>query len=366
MSPVAEISERIADIRSRIAALDTAAPATQARAATSAAGASTGSDFASALTSAGEPGRASRVSTFAPVPTSGATASAPGSAAGGEALLAAARKHLGVPYVYGGTDPATGLDCSGLIQLAAKQVGIPLPRTAAQQAQAGTAVPSLAQAKPGDLVVLENGGHIGIYAGDGQMLHAPRTGGVVKIAKIWETPTAIRRVTAGVVAAGAVAGGAVAGAALGASSAGASEYVRPPALAGAPSGPVGSKSAPYDAAFTAAEQKYGLPAGLLSAVAKQESGYNPHAKSPVGALGLMQFMPGTAREMGVDPLNPASAIDGAGRLLSKHLKSFGSLELALAAYNAGPGNVKKHGGIPPFDETQNYVKKIIGTLGRSA
>ncbi|GAB3272187.1 hypothetical protein GCM10027586_21160 [Kineococcus gypseus] len=133
-------------------------------------------------------------------------------------------------------------------------------------------------------------------------------------------------------------------------------YVRPPALT------TSAKSAPYDAAFAAAERANGLPAGLLSAVAKQESGYDASAKSPAGAVGLMQFMPGTAREMGIDPRDPFQAIDGAGRLLASHLKSFGSVQLALAAYNAGPGNVRKHGGVPPFAETQNYVRKIMATL----
>nr|WP_240895676.1 transglycosylase SLT domain-containing protein [Kineococcus siccus] len=264
--------------------------------------------------------------------------------------------------MWGGTNPDKGLDCSGLIQTAAKELGITLPRTAAQQAGAGVEVRGgLANARAGDLVVLENGHHIGIYVGDGQMLHAPKTGDVVKISKVWETPMTIRRL--GTTAATAAAGAGLAAAALLTPAAGssASDYVRPAGL----TSPVAStaKSAPYDAAFTAAERKYGLPSGLLSAVAKQESGYDPRAKSPAGALGLMQFMPATARGMGIDPMNPAQAIDGAGRLLSAHVKTFGTVSLALAAYNAGPGNVRKHGGIPPFPETQNYVRKITASLG---
>ena len=170
----------------------------------------------------------------------------------------------------------------------------------------------------------------------------------------------IRRL--GVTAATTAAAAGLAGAALLSSTTGTTGttgtgYVRPASLAA-----TSSKSAPYDAAFSAAEAKHGLPAGLLSAVAKQESGYDPKAKSPAGAVGLMQFMPATAKGVGIDPTDPFQAIDGAGKLLASHLKTFGSLEKALAAYNAGPGNVRKYGGIPPFNETQNYVKKIMATL----
>nr|WP_276612473.1 transglycosylase SLT domain-containing protein [Kineococcus vitellinus] len=277
-------------------------------------------------------------------------------------MLAVAKQYTGVPYKWGGTTPA-GFDCSGLIQFSAQQLGISLPRTAAQQAKVGTAVPGLAQAKAGDLVVLEGGSHIGIYVGDGKMLHAPKTGDVVKISKVWETPMTIRRLgaTAATAAAGA---GLAAGLLVGTAGAGAadpSSYVRPASLSATT-----SKSAPYEAAFAAAEQKYGLPAGLLRAVAKQESGFNPNAKSPAGATGLMQFMPATARSMGIDPSDPFQAIDAAGKYLSQNLKTFGSVPLALAAYNAGPGNVRKHGGIPPFRETQDYVQKITANLGSAA
>ena len=78
----------------------------------------------------------------------------------------------------------------------------------------------------------------------------------------------------------------------------------------------------------------------------------------------MQLMPGTARDLGVDAFNPATAVDGAARLMSKHLRSFGGrVDLALAAYNAGPGNVRKYGGVPPFEETQNYVQRVTRFWG---
>ncbi len=76
----------------------------------------------------------------------------------------------------------------------------------------------------------------------------------------------------------------------------------------------------------------------------------------------MQLMPATARSLGVDPLQPAQAVDGAARLLKSHLQRFGATELALAAYNAGPGAVAKHGGVPPYAETKAYVAKVMAEL----
>ncbi|NAZ87855.1 NlpC/P60 family protein [Kineococcus indalonis] len=363
MSGVAEVQSRIADIESRIAALSggygqSLSQTTGATAATSAApaaSATSGSAFAGVL--AGSGGGVARATRSVNAAWTG-PAPAPAGASTGEQLLAVAKKYTGVPYKWGGTTPA-GFDCSGLIQYSAKQLGVTLPRTAREQAKVGTAVPSLAQAEPGDLVVLENGSHIGIYVGNGQMLHAPKTGDVVKISKVWETPLTIRRLgtTAATTAAAGLATAALLTGAAGTGGTTSTSYVRPASLAA-----TSAKSAPYDAAFSAAEVKHGLPAGLLSAVAKQESGYDPNAKSPAGAIGLMQFMPATAKGVGIDPTDPFQAIDGAGKLLASHLRTFGSVEKALAAYNAGPGNVRKYGGIPPFNETQNYVKKIMATL----
>ena len=125
----------------------------------------------------------------------------------------------------------------------------------------------------------------------------------------------------------------------------------------------GVSGVPYADLFNAAGAKYRVSPKLLAAVAKVESGYNPQAVSKVGARGLMQIMPGTAGGLGVrNPFDPAQAIDGAAKLLSANLKEFGSLDLAVAAYNAGGGAVKKYGGIPPFAETRAYVPKVKAAL----
>lgn len=123
-------------------------------------------------------------------------------------------------------------------------------------------------------------------------------------------------------------------------------------------------STPYADLFGKAAAKYGVDAELLATVAKHESSFNPRAVSPAGAQGLMQLMPGTARGLGVaDPFDPAQAIDGAARLLRDLKREFGRTDLALAAYNAGPGAVHKYNGIPPYPETQNYVRSIMSDLG---
>ena len=110
----------------------------------------------------------------------------------------------------------------------------------------------------------------------------------------------------------------------------------------------------------AAARKEGVDPRLLAAVAWSESGFSAGARSPAGAVGLMQLMPRTAAGLGVDPTDPQQALRGGARYLSQQLKAFGGREdLALAAYNAGPGAVRKHGGIPPYAETQAYVRTVL-------
>lgn len=153
---------------------------------------------------------------------------------------------------------------------------------------------------------------------------------------------------------------ALASAAPGATGPTAAAASAPAAAAGGTLG--GGAPSAYDGEIQAAAQKYGLDPALLKALIRQESNFNPTAGSPAGAQGLTQLMPGTARSLGVtDPRDPKQAIDGGARYLKQQLDAFGGdVEKALAAYNAGPGAVKKYGGIPPYAETQNYVKKVMG------
>ena len=117
---------------------------------------------------------------------------------------------------------------------------------------------------------------------------------------------------------------------------------------------------PYGAEITAAAKKYGLDPALLAGLVKQESGFNPNAGSPAGARGLTQLMPGTAAGLGVtNVLDPVQSLEGGAKYLRQQLDAFGGdVTRALAAYNAGPGAVERYGGVPPYAETQNYVRAV--------
>jgi hypothetical protein len=250
----------------------------------------------------------------------------------GTDVVANATRYLGTPYRWGGADPATGLDCSGFVQQVYEDLGVDLPRVSRDQARAGTPVPDLASAKPGDLVAFGDPvDHIGIYLGHGRMIVSPHTGDVVKVQDVPSDWTAIRRV-----------------------------------LHDAPSTSGLAGTSPYASLFETAGARHGISPAILAAVARAESGNDPRAVSHAGAQGLMQLMPATARGLGVDAFDPAQAVDGAARLLAGHLQKFGSLPLALAAYNAGPGAVSRYGGIPPYRETQGYVARILDDLRSEA
>ena len=225
----------------------------------------------------------------------------------GSSVVTDAQQYLGVPYRWGGTDPATGLDCSGLVQRVYGDLGISLPRTSQEQVNVGTPVASLAQAQPGDLVFFEptssGPGHVGIYIGNGQMIDAPHTGTDVQVQAVGE-PIAIRRVLPGAPTTDSSTSGATT---TDSSTSGAIGTI--PASLHVPSNLV--------PLFTAAAAQHGVPAALLAAVAKQESGYNPAAVSSAGAEGIMQLMPSTAAGLGVNALDPAEAIGAGAQLLGE-------------------------------------------------
>ncbi len=125
----------------------------------------------------------------------------------------------------------------------------------------------------------------------------------------------------------------------------------------------GRYDGPWLAVARDAARRHGVPEDLFLRLVHQESGWNTAAVSSKGALGLAQLMPGTAQLLGVDPMDPEQNLEGGARYLRMQFNTFGTWPLALAAYNAGPGAVQEHGGVPPFAETENYVEVIWGSGG---
>jgi len=272
----------------------------------------------------------------------------------GQKVVADAERYIGTPYLWGGTNPSQGVDCSGLVQDVFADLGTSLPRTSQEQARVGVPVPSLADAQPGDLVFFPGTdgtaaapGHVGIYIGDGEMIDAPYAGAKVRVDPVGD-PTAIRRIVGSVGTTGSAAATGTVGT----------------AAATGTVGTVGSQAASlYASDFASASASTGVPQSLLTAVAETESANQSSAVSNAGAQGLMQLMPSTANSLGVNPFNPAQAIPAAASLLSSYYKQFGSWSLALAAYNAGPAAVQSSGGIPPYPETQAYVAEVLSRAG---
>ena len=120
--------------------------------------------------------------------------------------------------------------------------------------------------------------------------------------------------------------------------------------------------AEFESIISEASKKYNVDESLIKAVIRQESAYDPQATSYCGAQGLMQLMPETAKELGVqDAYNPRDNIMGGTKYLRRLLDQFdGNMTKAIASYNAGPGAVQQHGGVPPYPETQDYVSKVLG------
>ena len=123
----------------------------------------------------------------------------------------------------------------------------------------------------------------------------------------------------------------------------------------------GKYRGPYLEMAKQAARRHAVPEDLFLRLVQQESGFNPGARSHKGAIGLAQLMPGTAARLRVDPNDPRQNLDGGARYLKQQYDRFGSWRLALAAYNAGPEAVTKHAGIPPYAETRNYVRRILGS-----
>ena len=278
---------------------------------------------------------------------------------------------VGINHRWGGSHPDQGFDPSGFVQHVFAELDVAMPRWSRQQSQEGTPVPDLARAAPGDLLAFgQPVDHVGVYVGDGQMIHASAEAGQVVVSPVTQPVTAIRRLLtpspaptpptpAAEPATSPVPPTGVDGPPAAPATPAAENQGSAAEASGVPWKILRDAERQYATLFHEAGQRWNVDGALLAAVAQTESAFNPGAVSPVGAGGLMQFMPATAAEMGVDRWDPASAIDGAARYLRISLDKFDNVEHAVASYNAGRGAVSRHGGIPPYRETQNYVTKVL-------
>ena len=139
----------------------------------------------------------------------------------------------------------------------------------------------------------------------------------------------------------------------------------PPAPAPPPTQTARAAPEQYRALAETAARQHGVPIPLFLALVSRESNWRSDAVSHKGAIGLAQLMPPTARELGVDPRDPAENLEGGARYLKRQFLKFGNWRLALAAYNAGPGAVEKYGGVPPYRETTEYVRVVLKRAGLS-
>jgi len=139
------------------------------------------------------------------------------------------------------------------------------------------------------------------------------------------------------------------------------QEIRVPGAPGAIPRFAGNYRGQYLQVAKAAARRHGVPEDLFLRLVQQESGWNPKARSHKGAIGLAQLMPGTAKLLRVDPHDPAQNLEGGARYLAEQYRKFRDWRLALAAYNAGPEAVQKYGGVPPYRETQGYVRAILGS-----
>ncbi|MCP5029126.1 MAG: transglycosylase SLT domain-containing protein [Actinomycetia bacterium] len=251
-----------------------------------------------------------------------------------------------------------GIDSAEIVARAHRHVGVQVPMSAGAQTGLGASVPSLDAARAGDVLVLAQPGDVALYLGDGKMVSVVEPGQGPTISRVDPVSVAdIRRLVtdAPTTVPNLVGAPGTAGISVGS--------LRPASVSASSIDPLSVRqaAAPFAAFFEAAGREHQIDPALLTAVASVESAFDPAAVSGAGAQGLMQFMPATASSFGIDPLDPGQAAGGAARYLRQMLDRFGSLELALAGYNAGPGAVSRAGGVPPYPETRAYVTKVLDT-----